>query len=418
MSFMHEMLEAAPSLHRVVDHAFNKSAFYRAKLQGAGITPDDVWSPRDLPKLPLTERAELQQGPWTLLADDKRNIVQTHASTGTTGNKPTYVFFNWEDVAVRGLLPFTTNPLCPKLGIARGEIVVNALPYEVSVTGHGIHRALQDGIGACVVSVGKGGFYADPRKILRVIADLAPHHLFTTPSFAVQLAELSASMVASGALSEQWRPRSIWLIGEGCSQALRARIERAWGSSARLYYGSMESGPIGVECSHKSGFHIAENHTCAEILPIQGLAREDLPGFGELVVTNLSRLASPLIRYRTEDLVYVDDTPCPCGLAGPRLRVLGRRQDVIELGGRHRFVSEIEQLLLSIDGVPALFKLRLDGDKLTLLFYGEPNPEIAQAAVGAVESTLRVPSQVEWLSLEEPYFSGGKFTRLVRKERT
>jgi phenylacetate-coenzyme A ligase PaaK-like adenylate-forming protein len=411
MSYMSEQLHKKPSIHRIVEHAFYANAFYRGKLTGAQLTPDIIWSAEDLRRVPLTSRGELRGDPWILLADDKRNVVQAHASTGTTGQAPLFTFFNWEDLTVRGLLPLAEGANGPKLGIERGALVANALPYEVSVTGNAIHRALQDGVGACVISVGKGGFYADPAKTLRVIADLEPKYLFTTPSYALHLGRVRDELYPT----MRWRPAAIWLIGEACSSAYRTLIERAWDASARIYYGTMECGTIGVECTEKSGFHVATNHVHVEVLPVEGLSRDDLPRLGEIVVTNLTRYASPVIRYRTEDLGYFDPSPCRCGCDGPRLHVLGRQQDAIRLNpSAVRFAGEIENSILGLAGVDPTFRLRPTERGLTVLLPGKPDESTGARVRDAIARRLGLVVDVEWIPASG--YGGGKFQRILREE--
>lgn len=419
MRFLHEKFRPTTSaLSRLVAHAYERNTFYRTKLDQAGVAPHEVCTAEDLSRLPCTTRAELQSDPWLLLSVPKETLVQSHMSTGTTGSSSVYVSYDWEDLYVRGLRPLIADaPSAKLLRIDPGEIVFNALPYEVSVTGLAIHRSIQDGLGACVVPVGKGGFYSEPQKTLKMMKEIQGDHLFTTPSYAVYLAELAAS--GGGDPILDFGLRSIWLIGELCSNALRRRIETLWGCPAFCYYGSMEAGPIGLECAEQSGYHVATNFVALEIVDtgedVRTLAGEKL---GEVVVTPLWRYATPLIRYRTGDLAHWEVADCACGLQGRRLRVHGRREDVLVIAGRSFHVSDIEEGLLAIPEVSPWFRLRATEHELCVLLPGT-DPTVAARAGELVRTWVTRHLGVDCIvdhSTSRSY-TGGKFLRIARETK-
>jgi len=164
-------------------HANNK--FYRGKFDRAGVQPADFRTLDDLRRFPFTTKAELLEDPfdpWKLRCVPKKDIRLAHTSTGTTGgDKWSYIFYSAEDMTIRDFAPY------PRLLMPVGEedVVVNALPYEMSSAGQSFQRSLQGVAGALVVPVGKGGFYADPYKTARVMADLGATVLITTPPYAL-----------------------------------------------------------------------------------------------------------------------------------------------------------------------------------------------------------------------------------------
>ena len=416
MRFLHEKFKPTTSaLHRIVAHAYDRNPLYRKKMQGCGVSPHQIGTVQDLAQLPYTTREELGSDPWVLLCVPRSTLVQAHMSTGTTGRNPLYVTYDWEDLYTRGLMPLSSDRSVPRLlRIESGEIVFNALPYEVSVTGLAIHRSIQDGIGACVVPLGKGGFYSEPKKALKMMREIQGDHLFTTPSYAVYLAELAGAPQAD--LKEEFGLKSIWLVGELCSNALRRRIERMWGAPTFLYYGTMESGPIGVECAEQDGYHLATNFTAVEIVPLDEPIT-DVTGaaLGEVVVTTLWRYATPLIRYRTGDLGRWDEPPAGSGGPARRLRVHGRLEDVVRVGGKALHVLDIEQGLLDLPEVSAWFQLRGDGDVLHVLLPAEEGINAAATAEKTrqwVGSRLGINCRVEHGPPRT--YAGGKFMRVVR----
>jgi phenylacetate-CoA ligase len=125
----------------------------------------------------------------------------------------------------------------------------------------------------------------------------------------------------------------MWLTGEGCAPAYRRRLEELWQCQGLVFYGSMECGSIGIECSRQSGGHVSMGHLYLEIVDPQ-TGRPEAPGqTGEVVCTVLQRRASPLIRFRTQDLAMLEPSPCPCGVRFPRLHVRGRIVDQVPRGG-------------------------------------------------------------------------------------
>lgn len=415
MSFLLEKSSASASrLHQIVTHAYYRSPFYREKFAKAGVSPDQIHRSEDLSQLPFTDRQELEGNPWILLSVPKDQLVQAHLSTGTTARPPLYVLFNWEDLYVRGLMPLVSAaPSARLLGIVEGEIVFNALPYEVSVTGLAIHRALQDGVGACVVPVGKGGFYADPAKTLRLMRALGGDHLFTTPSYAVHLAELAAGLGMG--IPDEIRLKSLWLIGEPCSGALRRRIEGLWGCPAFLYYGSLECGPVGLECSMRNGYHIASNFVQVEVVPCPDVTRtERHTAVGEIVVTVLWRHASPLLRFRTGDLGCWEQSPCRCGIPSPRLHLLGRREDLIAAGEPPRFAYELEEVLLGLPEVSPWYRLKVDAGSLRVLLPERPVEDrdaLSESIRMELDRRFGLACSVEFV--RDLGYSGGKLVRVM-----
>ncbi|AUX48042.1 uncharacterized protein SOCE26_095680 [Sorangium cellulosum] len=142
--------------------------------------------------------------------------------------------------------------------------------------------------------------------------------------------------------------------------------EDIWGCPALAYYGSLECGPIGVECTFQDGYHLAEGHVYVEIVdPDTG--RVLPPGtVGELCVTVLYRRAAPLIRYRVGDLGYVETAPCPCCVERKRLVLRGRQGDQIQLGERSYSPYHVEEMLYRIPEVGNNYRLLVDRDGLTV----------------------------------------------------
>ena len=315
-------------------HVYANSRFYREKFDRAGTRPNDFCSLDDLARFPFTTKDDLRttgrgvqrSNPWLLLSVPKEEVCLVHTSTGTTGGDWSYTFYTWEDMHVRDFAPYP-RLLMP---VKADDVVLNALPYEMSSSGQSFQRSLQGVTRALVVPAGKGGFYSDPYKTAQIMADLRVTVLITTPSYAMLLAEIVLQL--SVRPSSDIPLRFIWLTGEGCAPAYRRRLEELWQCQGLVFYGSMECGSIAIECNYQSGGHVSAGHLYLEIID-PGTGRPLPPGEqGEVVCTLLQRKASPLIRYRTQDLAILDVSPCPCGVLLPRLHIRGRIVDQVAAG--------------------------------------------------------------------------------------
>lgn len=400
---------AANALHDILVHAFEASPFYRERFQHAGVDPRVLVLPRDLARVPVLDKDELRGRPWALLAVPRERVSQIHVSTGTTGGDEIYVPHTWEDLYVRSLAP-AMRRLVP---VGVDDVVLNALPYEMSSAGLAFHRTFQRACGAAVIPAGKGGYYSTPALAARMTRDLGATVAVTTPSYAVQIAEAAVAQhidLAGVPL------RFLWLTGEGCSSAFRARVERAWGHAAYFYYGSLEAGPIGIECGARDGYHIAAGHVFVEVVEL-ATCRACQPGdVGEVLVTELTRRGAPLVRYRTGDLAYLDTAPCACGVTLPRLHLRGRDGDELTVAGRTLSPLFVEELLMSVDGVGDWYELAPRSHCLVVRVEPArgvtPTPALAESARSRIEYGVGVPVEVQFATVPRPR---GKVAR-VRPE--
>src|SRR6516165_4708965 len=348
--------------------AYGCSEFYREKLRRAKLCPEEIRSIADLSRLPLTTREEIQGKPWELLTVPKSRICQIHASTSLSKGPRVYIPFSDDDLYRGGLRPFTRgasfSPPLPML-VSEKDLVINALPYEVSHLGLLFHRILQDGVGAGVVPVGKGGFYSVPEKTLQIMKDLKGDHLFTTPAYAIHLADKAGEVGYE--IGKDLKPKSVWLAGESCSPGLRRRIEAMWKTDVFLSLTSLECGPIALECGEKNGLHVATGYVFAEIIPANDPVLKLPEGVGEIVATVLWRRSSPLIRYRTGLIGSMEDTACPCGLESPKIRFWGDLTECLELGRSQVPLLEVEDCLTGLVETSPWYYLRPQGDVLTVL---------------------------------------------------
>lgn len=352
-----EALEALQRkrLRDLVDRVYSTVPFYRRKLDEAGFRPGAVRSLDDLASLPFTSKDDLRETyPFGLFAVPMERVVRIHASSGTTG-KPTVVGYTrrdidtWAELMARTLSCGGTN---------RGDVVHNAYGYGLFTGGLGAHYGAER-IGAAVIPVSGGN---TKRQIL-LMRDFGSTILLCTPSYALNLAEV---MAEEGVDPDTLRLRCGLFGAEPWTESMRREIERKLKISALDIYGLSEViGPgVASECiEDKHGLHIFEDHFLPEIIdPATGKV---LPygESGELVFTTVTKEAFPVLRYRTRDISRLSLEPCPCGRTLVRMeRISGRTDDMLIIRGVNVFPSQIESVLMTMDGVEPHYQLIVSRD--------------------------------------------------------
>jgi phenylacetate-CoA ligase len=338
-------------LRWTVDRLLTAVPTGRERLNAAGITtPEELTSLDDLSRLPFSLKADLREHyPFGLLAVPREELVRVHASSGTRG-KPTVVGYTardletWTEVMARGLTG---------AGVRRGMLVHNANGYGLFTGGFGFHQAAER-LGATVLPV-SGGFSSRQAMLLR---DLGGQALCSTPSYALHVAQaVRESGVDTAELSLE-----VGLFGgEPWTEGMRGEIEHELGLVAVNFYGLSEIiGPgVSAECREaRDGLHVNEDQFLAEVVdPDTGepLAAGDE---GELVFTTLTKEALPLLRYRTGDIASLTYEPCACGRTLARMSaVRGRRDDMLIIRGVNLYPSEVEHVLLAVDGLAPHYQL-------------------------------------------------------------
>ena len=336
-------------LGRLVDTLYRRVPFYRKKMDRQGVKPQDVQGVGDIAKLPFTTKDEMREVyPYGLLAVALSEIVEIHTSSGTTG-KPVV------DAYTRGDIETWAEVMARTLaagGTTRHDIVQNAYGYGLFTGGLGVHYGARK-IGATVIPISGG----NTKRQLAVLMDFKSTVLTCTPSYSLYLAEAARE---EGVDLSTVGLKAGFFGAEPWSQSMRLEIQEALGAPALDIYGLTEIiGPgVAAECEHQDGLHIAEDHFYPEIIdPVSGAVLPDGQK-GELVVTTLTKEGTPLLRYRTRDITYLDRSPCACGRTSVRMhRVLGRTDDMLIIRGVNVFPSQIEEIILKVDGVEPHYQL-------------------------------------------------------------
>jgi phenylacetate-CoA ligase len=347
-----EALEALQlkRLRGLADRVHGTVPYYRNMLEGAGYKAGDIASLADLSRLPFTTKTDLRDTyPFGLFAVPMERVVRVHASSGTTG-KPVVVGYTRRDIDTWAELMARTLS-CG--GTHRGDVVHNAYGYGLFTGGLGAHYGAEK-IGAAVIPMSGG----NSKRQIMLMQDFGSTILLSTPSYALNLAEV---MVEEGVDPGTMKIRCGLFGAEPWSEGMRREIEKKLRIDALDIYGLSEViGPgVSSEClEEKHGLHVFEDHFLPEIIdPVTG---KTLPHgqAGELVFTTLTKEAFPVIRYRTRDISRLITKPCTCGRTHLRMeRISGRTDDMLIIRGVNVFPSQIESVLIAVEGVEPHYQL-------------------------------------------------------------
>ncbi|MBI4619610.1 MAG: phenylacetate--CoA ligase [Desulfobacterales bacterium] len=368
-----EALEALKlkRLQNVLKRVYSNVSFYKNAFDEKGFKPEGVKSMDDLKRLPFTTKQNLRDNyPYGLFAVPLESVVRIHASSGTTG-KPTVVGYTKKDIETWAELMARALSAA---GATKGDIVHNSYGYGLFTGGLGLHYGAER-LGASVIPMSGG----NSKKQIMIMEDFGSTILTCTPSYALSLAETAEEM---GIDFKNLKLKAGLFGAEPWSEGIREEIERKLNLHAIDLYGLSEIiGPgVAVECMEaKRGLHVFEDHFIVEV--INPKTCEPLPygERGELVFTTLTKEAFPLIRYRTRDISVLNPEPCICGRTFVRMeRVSGRSDDMLIIRGVNVFPSQIESILMNIEGIEPHYLLIVDrkGNMDTLEIQVEVNERV------------------------------------------
>ncbi len=383
-------------LQRVIRHAYDHVPFYRERLAADGLEPESFRSLKDLERVPFTVKTDLRDHyPFGLFAVPQQQIVRYHSSSGTTG-KPIVVGYtrtdmeNWVDCCAR---------VAAAAGVTSDDTCQISFGYGMFTGGFGMHAGIER-IGAGVVPISSG----NSERQLMFMQDFGTTVLVATPSYVLHLTEVMKSL---GIDSKDLKLRVGLFGGEGHTPEMRKLIEERLGIIDTQNYGLTEvMGPgVSYECLENCGMHINEDHFYPEIInPDTG---EVLPEGeeGELVLTTLTKEGIPMLRYRTKDITRLTREPCRCGRTNVRMDLVrGRTDDMMIIRGVNVFPSQIEAVLMTIQGIGPHYQIivtteqfmdrlevqveLIDGQRLER--YGQ-----LQQLIGEIRQKIRTVLQID-----------------------
>ncbi|MGA0926894.1 MAG: phenylacetate--CoA ligase PaaK [Burkholderiaceae bacterium] len=332
-----------------VRHTYDNVAPFRAKCDAKGVHPDDLKQLSDLSLFPFMTKADLRDHyPFGLFAAPRDQIIRLHASSGTTGKSVVMGYTaadldTWAQLVARSLRA---------AGVKPGEMVHNAYGYGMFTGGLGAHYGIER-LGCTVVPVSGG----QTVKQVQQIIDFRPDAIMVTPSFSLVIAEeFERQGIQPGDISLK-----VGIFGaEAWGEGMRAEIEAKLGIDAVDIYGLTEvMGPgVASECIEtKDGPVIWEDHFYPEIIdPETGNVLPD-GSEGELVFTSLTKVASPVIRYRTRDLTAL--LP-PTARSFRRIKkITGRTDDMLIIRGVNVFPSQIEEQIMADTALAPIYQIHV-----------------------------------------------------------
>ena len=344
---MHEL--QSNRLTGMVKRMYDNVPFYRNKFDEIGLEPGDIKTVDQLKDLPFTNKNDLRDNyPFGLFTVPQTDVVRIHASSGTTG-KPTVVGYThadldiWAEVVARSLT---------MAGVHKGDTIQIAYGYGPFTGGLGLHYGAEK-IGATVIPISTG----NTKKQLQFMTDFKATVIACTPSYAAHLGEC----IANNGISADDVKLRIGVFGaEPWTNELRCQIEKLLKVKAFDIYGLSEIiGPgVSMECGCQCGNHVFEDHFIPEIIDPETL--EVLPDgeLGELVFTTVSKVAMPLLRYRTRDLTRLHREKCECGRTLVRMdKCLGRTDDMLIIRGVNVFPSQVESVLMDMSETTPHYQL-------------------------------------------------------------
>jgi phenylacetate-CoA ligase len=378
-------------LRKIVQHCYENVPVYKKKFKDAGIKPKDIKTLDDLEKIPFTEKEDLRKAyPYGMIAVNLSEVLELHASSGTTGHPTTCAYTKndlevWSKVMAR---------IYTSAGTTKGDIIQNAYNYGLFTGGLGFHYGALE-VGATILPIATG----ETERQINLAKEYGTTILACTPSYAAYMGRYAIEKMGINP-SKELKWKSGLFGAEAWSEELRKRIEELLGLEAFDIYGLSEViGPgVSVECPQHDGLHIQEDHFLPEIIdPKTGEPVEE-GETGELVLTTLTREATPVLRFRTGDITSLKTEECSCGRTLVRMgRVYGRADDMIKVRGVKFWPKTVEHALLHVKGASENYEIIIERpeelDIMTLRL--EPNKELFEEVQGDLSKLQSLVKEVE-----------------------
>ena len=409
MRYFEESVETLPrkaletlqieKLCSMLEQIYGRNRFYTDKLDAAGIHPDSIQTLDDLKRLPLTSKSELVQAQSDALPFGSNTTFEEsaysrfHQTSGTTGTPlrvlDTPESWDWwgrcwgHVLAGAGLtendrmfVPFSFGPFIGFWAAVEGAQKINAL------------------------MIPGGG--RDSLQRLHLMKELGATAMCCTPTYALRLAEVAQE---SGFDLSEIPLRTLIHAGEPGANvpATKVRIESVWNAKCYDHAGASEIGAHSFECEvQPNGTHVTESEFIVEVLNPETLEPVPAGEQGELIITNLGRIGYPVIRYRSGDLVVLNQQKCTCGRSYARFEggVLGRADDMVVVRGINVFPSAVENLVRQCESVEE-FRITVTTDRemgnlaIELELSKNANPESARKTVDqAIQNELSLRPEI------------------------
>ena len=408
-------------LAATVRRVYENVAFYRSKMEQAGVTPDDIKTIDDLHKLPFSYKQDLRDTyPYGLFAVPLKDVVRLHASSGTTGKQIVVGYTRhdldvWDDCVARALTA---------AGCTDEDVVHVSYGYGLFTGGLGADGGARR-LGATTVPVSSG----NTQRQVTILKDFGSTILCCTPSYALHIAEV---LYASGYTKDDIKLKAGVFGAEPWTNEMRRKIEEMLGLTAYDIYGLTEIiGPgVAFECREQTGMHVNEDHFIVEVIdPDTGKVLPEGTQ-GELVFTCITKEAFPILRYRTRDIGVITRGKCACGRTLVKMtKPRGRTDDMLIIRGVNVFPSQIETVLLE-KGYTANYQIVVDRAnnfdsievqvEISNEIFSDTVRGLAERAkelAAALKTLLGVSAKVTLLEPNSIPRSEGKAVRVIDKRK-
>ena len=409
-------------LSQTVRRVYENVPYYRARMEKAGVIPDDIRTVEDLHKLPFTIKQDLRDTyPYGMFAVPMDEVVRLHASSGTTGKQIVVGYTRndlevWSECCARALTA---------AGATNKDFMHISYGYGLFTGGLGLHGGAEK-VGMTVIPVSVG----NTKRQINILKDFGSTYMCCTPSYALFLAETMKEM---GISKDEIKLKGGLFGAEPWTEEMRQQIQAGLGCKAYDIYGLTEIiGPgVSFECEEQTGMHINEDNFIAETIdPETG---EVLPegSQGEIVFTCITKEAFPLLRYRTRDIGILTREKCSCGRTLIKMKKpAGRSDDMLIIRGVNVFPSQIESVLLSLGNTAPYYQIIVDRKNNTDTFeiQVEISPEMFSDTVksleqqeklikAGVESTLGISADIKLVEPKTIQRTEGKAVRVIDKRK-
>jgi phenylacetate-CoA ligase len=401
--------EAIGQLNALCERLRDRVPFYKQRLPDKPIRSLD-----DFTELPFTTKADFRDNyPFGLFTVPLSQVTRLHMSSGTTG-KPVITGYTEHDLELWGEC---MERVLRAGDVSNEDVLQNAYGYGLFTGGLGFHIGAER-TGCTVIPTSSG---VTQRQVM-LMRDLGTTVLACTPSYALVLAEALATEETRVKL----KLRCGFFGAEPWSEGMRRQIEYGLGLEAFDIYGLTELGGPGVavECHQHDGLHIFEDHFHVEVIDPETGAQRNWGEEGELVLTSFRREATPVLRYRTRDRTVVTEEPCKCGSPYKRMRKIhGRTDDMLLVRGENIFPSQIESLLLAVEGLSGNYQIVIDREAKHLdtiqvlveaMSHGD-HDVLKRAAEDKIKENIGLTCQLTVLAPGTLPRSEGKAKRVIDK---
>jgi phenylacetate-CoA ligase len=340
-------------LRQLLSIVDGRNPFYTKKLAAAGIDIRRLRYPADLGRLPVTTKAELvadqeAHAPWGSAIGEPLERYTRYTQTSSTSGHP----LRWLDTKESWQWMLDCwKTVYRAAHVGAGDRIFFAFSFGPFL---GFWTAFDAAWQIGAHAIPAGGMSSQQR--LGMISAVAPTVVCCTPTYALRLAEVDSEQPGGRRPLADSTVRAVIVAGEpgGSIPATRARIERAWGARVFDQHGLTEVGPASFECFETPGaLHLNENEFIGEVVDSTTLAAVPDGQPGELLLTNLGRTGSPVLRYRTGDVVIRRTERCGCGRTFARLAggIIARTDDMVNIRGVNVYPAAIESVLRRFDEI-------------------------------------------------------------------